>query len=303
MTAILVKNLNKYYDNGFKALSNINLEIKKGEIFALLGPNGAGKSTLINIICGINKKKDGEISVFGHDIEKNYKMARSKIGLVPQEIATDSFEKVIDTLKFSRGLFNKKSSIEYLEKVLKSLELFKKRNQQIRTLSGGMKRRVMIAKAMSHEPNILFLDEPTAGVDVELRQSLWKNLYDLKKNGVTIFLTTHYIEEAERLADRVGIIHHGEILMVEKKNKILEKLGDKRVIITINKTSKNLKNILAKYNYQKKKNKLIFSLDLKNNRNSVSDLFKDLIKNSISFNDVEIKKNNLEEIFLKLIDQ
>ena len=303
MTAILVKNLNKYYDNGFKALSNINLEIKKGEIFALLGPNGAGKSTLINIICGINKKKDGEILVFGHDIEKNYKMARSKIGLVPQEIATDSFEKVIDTLKFSRGLFNKKSSTEYLEKVLKSLELFKKRNQQIRTLSGGMKRRVMIAKAMSHEPNILFLDEPTAGVDVELRQSLWKNLYDLKKNGVTIFLTTHYIEEAERLADRVGIIHQGEILRVEKIDKILEKLGDKRVIITINKTSKNLKNILIKYNYQKKKNKLIFSLDLKNNRNSVSDLFKDLIKNSISFNDVEIKKNNLEEIFLKLIDQ
>ena len=303
MNAILVKKLNKYYDNGFKALSNINLEIKKGEIFALLGPNGAGKSTLINIICGINKKKDGEISVFGHDIEKSYKMARSKIGLVPQEIATDSFEKVIDTLKFSRGLFNKKSSIEYLEKVLKSLELFEKRNQQIRTLSGGMKRRVMIAKAMSHEPNILFLDEPTAGVDVELRQSLWKNLYDLKKNGVTIFLTTHYIEEAEKLADRVGIIHQGKILMVEKKDKILEKLGDKRVIITINKTSKNLKNILTKYNYQKKKNKLIFSLDLKNNKNSVSDLFKDLIKNSISFNDVEIKKNNLEEIFLKLIDQ
>ena len=303
MSAILVKNLNKYYDNGFKALSNINLEIKKGEIFALLGPNGAGKSTLINIICGINKKKDGEISVFGHDIEKSYKIARSKIGLVPQEIATDSFEKVIDTLKFSRGLFNKKSSIEYLEKVLKSLELFEKRNQQIRTLSGGMKRRVMIAKAMSHEPNILFLDEPTAGVDVELRQSLWKNLYDLKKNGVTIFLTTHYIEEAERLADRVGIIHQGEILMVEKKDKILEKLGDKRVVITIDKTPKNLNNILAKYNFKKKKNKLIFSLDLKNNRNSVSCLFKDLIKNSIPFNDVEIKKNNLEEIFLKLIDQ
>ena len=303
MNAILVKNLNKYYDNGFKALTNINLEIKKGEIFALLGPNGAGKSTLINIICGINKKKDGEISVFGHEIEKSYKMARSMIGLVPQEIATDSFERVIDTLKFSRGLFNKKSSIEYIEKILKSLELSEKRNQQIRTLSGGMKRRVMIAKAMSHEPNILFLDEPTAGVDVELRQSLWKNLYDLKKSGVTIFLTTHYIEEAERLADRVGIIHQGKILMVEKKDKILEKLGDKRVIITINKTSKNLKNILTKYNYQKKKNKLIFSLDLKNNKNSESDLFKDLIKNSISFNDVEIKKNNLEEIFLKLINQ
>ena len=189
------------------------------------------------------------------------------------------------------------------EKVLKLLELFEKKNQQIRTLSGGMKRRVMIAKAMSHEPKILFLDEPTAGVDVELRQSLWKNLYDLKKNGVTIFLTTHYIEEAERLADRVGIIHKGEIIMIEKKDKILEKLGDKRVIITINKTSKNLNNILTKYNFQKIKNKLIFSLDLKNNRNSVSDLFKDLIKNSIPFCDVDIKKNNLEEIFLKLIDQ
>ena len=303
MNAILVKNLNKFYDNGFKALKNINLEIKKGEIFALLGPNGAGKSTLINIICGINKKKDGEISVFGHDIEKSYKMARSKIGLVPQEIATDSFERVIDTLKFSRGLFNKKNSIEYLEKILKLIGLFDKRNQQIRTLSGGMKRRVMIAKAMSHEPNILFLDEPTAGVDVELRQSLWKTLYNLKKNGVTIFLTTHYIEEAERLADRVGIIHHGEILMVEKKDKILENLGDKRVVITINKSSKKMKNILTKYNFQRKKNKLIFSLDLKNNRNSVSDLFKDLIKNSIPFYDVEIKKNNLEEIFLKLVDQ
>ncbi len=303
MNAILVKNLNKYYDNGFKALSNINLEIKKGEIFALLGPNGAGKSTLINIICGINKKKDGEISVFGHDIEKNYKMARSKIGLVPQEIATDSFEKVIDTLIFSRGLFNKRNSIQYLEKVLKSLELFEKRNQQIRTLSGGMKRRVMIAKAMSHEPNILFLDEPTAGVDVELRQSLWKNLYDLKKNGVTIFLTTHYIEEAERLADRVGIIHEGKILMVEKKDKLLEKLGDKRVIITINNTPKDLKKIMTKYNVEKKKNKLIFSLDLKNNKNCVSDLLKDLMKNSISFYDIEIKKNNLEEIFLKLIEQ
>ena len=303
MSAILVRNLNKYYDNGFKALKNINLEIKKGEIFALLGPNGAGKSTLINIICGINKKKDGEISVFGHDIEKSYKMARSKIGLVPQEIATDSFEKVIDTLKFSRGLFNKKNSIEYLEKILKLIGLFEKRNQQIRTLSGGMRRRVMIAKAMSHEPNILFLDEPTAGVDVELRQSLWKTLYNLKNNGVTIFLTTHYIEEAERLADRVGIIHHGEIVMVEKKDKILEKLGDKRVVITTNKSLKNLKNILTKYNFQKKKNKLIFSLNLKNNRNSVSDLFKDLIKNAIPFCDVEIKENNLEEIFLKLIDQ
>ena len=300
---ISINNLSKIYDNGFEALKNINLEIKKGEIFALLGPNGAGKSTLINIICGINKKKDGEISVFGHDIEKNYKLARSKIGLVPQEIATDSFERVIDTLKFSRGLFNKKNSIEYLEKILKLIGLFEKRNQQIRTLSGGMRRRVMIAKAMSHEPNILFLDEPTAGVDVELRQSLWKTLYNLKKNGVTIFLTTHYIEEAERLADRVGIIHHGEILMIEKKDKILEKLGEKRVVITINKSLKNLKNLFTKYNFKKKKNKLIFSLDLKNNRNSVSDLFKDLIKNSIPFYDVDIKKNNLEEIFLKLIDQ
>ncbi len=303
MGAILIKNLNKYYDNGFKALSNINLNIKKGEIFALLGPNGAGKSTLINLICGINKKRDGEITVFGYDIEKNYKVARAKIGLVPQEIATDSFEKVIDTLVFSRGLFNKKSSVKYLDEVLKTLELFEKRNQQIRTLSGGMKRRVMIAKAMSHEPSILFLDEPTAGVDVELRKSLWKNLYDLKKRGVTIFLTTHYIEEAERLADRVGIIHEGKILTVEKKKKLLEKLGEKKVIITINDPVKNLKKISTKYNIQKKRNKLIFSLELKNKKKIISNLLEDLTKNSISFYDIEIKKNNLEEIFLKMIDK
>ena len=221
MNAILVKNLNKYYDNGFQALSNINLEIQKGEIFALLGPNGAGKSTLINIICGINKKNDGEISVFGNDIEKNYKVARSKIGLVPQEIATDSFEKVIDTLKFSRGLFNKKSSIEYIEKVLKSLELFEKRNQQIRTLSGGMKRRVMIAKAMSHEPNILFLDEPTAGVDVELRQSLWKNLYDLKKNGEQFFLQLTILKKQRDLLTELVLFIKARFLWLRKKIKYL----------------------------------------------------------------------------------
>ena len=220
---IEVQNLQKSYPNGNKALKNINLSVKKGEIFALLGPNGAGKSTLINIICGITKRNEGLIKVFGLDIIKSYKQVRSLIGLVPQEIATDSFEKVINTLRFSRGLFNKPGSNEYLEFILKSLALYEKKDQQIRTLSGGMKRRVMIAKALSHEPKILFLDEPTAGVDVYLRKELWKNLKNLKKNGVTIFLTTHYIEEAEKIADRIAIINNGKIIEMDTKKRLIEK--------------------------------------------------------------------------------
>ena len=234
MIAIDIKNLNKSYENGLKALKNINLSVRSGEIFALLGPNGAGKSTLINIICGISKKTSGQVTIFGKDNILDYKFTRSKIGLVPQEIATDSFEKVINTLKFSRGLFNKVPSDEYLSFILKSLNLVTKKNNQIRTLSGGMKRRVMIAKALSHEPKILFLDEPTAGVDVNLRKTLWNFLNKLKKNGVTIFLTTHYIEEAENIADRIGIINNGEILITENKKKLIEKLGEKKIIITIN---------------------------------------------------------------------
>mgnify|MGYP001392945175 CR=1 FL=1 len=298
-----VKNLSKTYPSGFKALTNVNLDIKEGEVFALLGPNGAGKTTLISTICGVAILNKGKIIVNSYNTTQYPIKTKEFIGIVPQELSVEPFETVLRTVNFTRGLYGKPKDQNYVQDILTQLSLWDKRNTKIIELSGGMKRRVLIAKALSHEPLVLFLDEPTAGVDVELRQSLWKNLYELKKNGVTIFLTTHYIEEAERLADRVGIIHQGEILMVEKKNKILEKLGDKRVVITINKTSKNLKNILTKYNFQKIKNKLIFSLDLKNNRNSVSDLFKDLIKNSIPFYDVEIKKNNLEEIFLKLIDQ
>ena len=303
MNAIIVKKLNKYYDNGFKALSNINLEIKKGEIFALLGPNGAGKSTLINIICGINKKKDGEISVFGHDIEKSYKMARSNIGLVPQEIATDSFERVIDTLKFSRGLFNKKSSIEYLEKILKSLELFEKRNQQIRTLSGGMKRRVMIAKAMSHEPNILFLDEPTAGVDVELRQSLWKNLYELKKNGVTIFLTTHYIEEAEVMADRIAVINNGKILLVDKKNKLISQMSRKTLSIFTKLKIHKFPSSLKKFKLRLSKDKKCIEYDYvpSGKRTGITSLLNEIKKSGIELIDVQTNQSTLEQIFVEIL--
>ena len=217
--AIKISNLSKTYDSGFEALKNINIKIKKGEIFALLGPNGAGKSTLINIICGISKKSIGDVSIFGYDNVKDYKKARSLIGLVPQEIATDSFEKLINTLNFSRGLFNKPKSEKHIEKVLKDLALWDKRDNQIRTLSGGMKRRVMIAKALSHEPKILFLDEPTAGVDVQLRKILWRNIRNLQEQGITIFLTTHYIEEAEIIADKIGIINNGKIIIQEKKKK------------------------------------------------------------------------------------
>tara|TARA_B100000035_G_scaffold153537_1_gene130777 strand:+ start:1466 stop:2374 length:909 start_codon:yes stop_codon:yes gene_type:complete len=300
MHAIEISNLDKLYDNGLKALTNINLKVKKGEIFALLGPNGAGKSSLINIICGIAKKSNGSINIFGFDNISQYKQARSLIGLVPQEIATDSFESVIDTLKFSRGLFNKKKSTNYLDKILRDLSLYEKKNQQIRTLSGGMKRRVMIAKALSHEPKILFLDEPTAGVDVELRKNLWKNLNDLKRSGVTIFLTTHYIEEAEQLADRVGVIHEGKIIIVEETIKLLEKLGKKTLKISIKKKNKNFKVIEKKYSLKKLENYYLLNYDL-SNKNIVSNFLKDLNKNKIEFEDLEINKSSLEEVFLNLI--
>ena len=263
MLAIDIKNLNKSYENGLKALKNINLSVRSGEIFALLGPNGAGKSTLINIICGISKKTSGKVTIFGKDNILDYKFTRSKIGLVPQEIATDSFEKVINTLKFSRGLFNKVPSDEYLSFILKSLNLVTKKNNQIRTLSGGMKRRVMIAKALSHEPKILFLDEPTAGVDVNLRKTLWNFLNKLKKNGVTIFLTTHYIEEAENIADRIGIINNGKILITENKKKLIEKLGEKKIIITINSSHNKIAYITKKYQLKKNKNKLSYTYNSK----------------------------------------
>ena len=303
MIAIDIKNLNKSYENGLKALKNINLSVRSGEIFALLGPNGAGKSTLINIICGISKKTSGKVTIFGKDNILDYKFTRSKIGLVPQEIATDSFEKVINTLKFSRGLFNKVPSDEYLSFILKSLNLVTKKNNQIRTLSGGMKRRVMIAKALSHEPKILFLDEPTAGVDVNLRKTLWNFLNKLKKNGVTIFLTTHYIEEAENIADRIGIINNGEIIITENKKKLIEKLGEKKIIITTNSSHNKISYITKKYQLKKNKNKLSYIYNSKKNIDLSASLLSDLVKSSIKIDDIEIEKSNLEEIFLNMVEK
>ena len=301
--AIDIQNLQKSYPNGNQALKDINLSVKKGEIFALLGPNGAGKSTLINIICGITKKNKGKINVFGLDIVKSYKEARSLIGMVPQEIATDSFEKVINTLKFSRGLFNRPSSGEYLESILKSLALYEKKDHQIRTLSGGMKRRVMIAKALSHEPRVLFLDEPTAGVDVHLRKELWKNLADLKKNGVTIFLTTHYIEEAEKIADRIGIINKGKLIVMDTKKELIEKLGKKTLIITLNSPLKGISRDFNDYNFELKGNKLKFFFDYGENKKSISKLLNDVIKKKIDFKNIDIEKTNLEEIFLNILEK
>ncbi len=301
--ALEIKNLNKLYDNKNYALSNISFNVQQGEIFALLGPNGAGKSTLINIICGITNKTSGKVKVFGMDNIKNYKKARALIGLVPQEIATDSFERVINTMKFSRGLFNMPASNKYLEDVLEKLALQEKKNNQIRTLSGGMKRRVMIAKALSHEPKILFLDEPTAGVDVELRKSLWKNISSLKESGVTIFLTTHYIEEAEKMADRIGIIHNGSIKLIKKKNELMKTLGKKTIIINLSKDYDGLDEIIKKYKVQKNKLKLTFTYDFKTKENSPSEFLKDLAKKSIKFNEIETQKSSLEDIFLGQIQK
>ncbi|MEP4394726.1 ABC transporter ATP-binding protein, partial [Marinobacter sp.] len=222
---ISVKHLNKVYADGFRALNDINLDIERGEIFALLGPNGAGKTTLISIICGIVNLSDGEVNAAGYDIVKDYRKARESIGLVPQELNTDAFETVWDAVSFSRGLFGKAPAPDHIEKVLKDLSLWDKRNNRIMSLSGGMKRRVMIAKALSHEPRILFLDEPTAGVDVELRRDMWEMVRKLRENGVTIILTTHYIEEAEEMADRIGVIRQGEIILVEDKSRLMSKLG------------------------------------------------------------------------------
>ena len=299
--AIEINNVNKVYSNGFVALKEINLKIHSGEIFALLGPNGAGKSTLINIICGLTKKNTGEISIFNFDNEKSYKQARSLIGLVPQEIATDSFEKVINTIRFTRGLFNKINSEEYIESILKKLSLWEKKDQQIRTLSGGMKRRLMIAKAMSHEPKILFLDEPTAGVDVELRKSMWEQIIKLKQLGVTIVLTTHYIEEAEKIADRIGIIDKGEIILVENKKDILKKLGNRKIIFSLTNEINSVPRSLKHLGIIVDKKKIICFVDKTNEKKKLSKLIKDFAHNSIEIENIEIEENTLEDIFIELV--
>jgi ABC-2 type transport system ATP-binding protein len=302
---ISVKHLNKIYGDGFQALKDVNLEIYPGEIFALLGPNGAGKTTLISIICGIVNKGDGEVKAAGHDIVKDYRKAREAIGLVPQELNTDSFETVWHAVSFSRGLFGKPPKPAHIEKVLKDLSLWDKRNNRIMSLSGGMKRRVMIAKALSHEPRILFLDEPTAGVDVELRRDMWEMVRKLRETGTTIILTTHYIEEAEEMADRIGVIRQGEIILVEDKDRLMSKLGKKELRLHLqNKLDKipgelTLEPVeLSDDGYQ-----LIYTFDAQQQQAGVARLLRTLGDLGIEYRDLQTRESSLEEIFVGLVHE
>lgn len=300
---ISVSGLSKTYSSGFHALDEINLSIKRGEIFALLGPNGAGKTTLINIICGIINPSIGEVRADGHDIIKDYRHTRSKIGLVPQELSTDMFEKVWDTVKFSRSLFGKPRNDSYLEKILKDLALWDRRDSKIMTLSGGMKRRVMMAKALSHEPEILFLDEPSAGVDVELRREMWQMVRRLRENRVTIILTTHYIEEAEDMADRVGVINKGKIILVEEKTQLMKKLGKKELRLALTKPLLTMPEDLKAFNIQLVSEDLIliFTYNSKAEDPGITSLLKILYDHGITFKDLETKESSLEEIFVQLV--
>jgi ABC-2 type transport system ATP-binding protein len=300
---ISVKGLSKSYASGFKALSGIDLDIRRGEIFALLGPNGAGKTTLIGIICGILVATQGRVTVDGHDIIKDYRAARSLIGLVPQELHTDAFESVWATVSFSRGLFNKAKNPTYIEKVLRALSLWDKKDNKIMTLSGGMKRRVLIAKALSHEPKILFLDEPTAGVDVELRKDMWQVVRDLRDSGVTIILTTHYIEEAEDMADRIGVINRGEIILVEDKNELMRKLGQKQLALHLQKKLDAVPAELSAYNLELAADgtELVFTYDSQVERTGITGLLTDLNRAGIRFRDLQTTQRSLEDIFVGLV--
>jgi ABC-2 type transport system ATP-binding protein len=300
---ISVSHLSKTYGSGFRALKDINLEIRRGEIFALLGPNGAGKTTLISIICGIANLSEGRVTVSGHDINKEYRAARSMIGLVPQELHTDAFESVWATVTFSRGLFGKPKNPAHIEKVLKDLSLWDKKDAKIVTLSGGMKRRVMIAKALSHEPNILFLDEPTAGVDVELRKGMWEVVRTLQASGVTIILTTHYIEEAEEMADRIGVINKGEIVLVEDKAGLMQKLGRKRLKLHLQNKIDAIPPALAHYNLELSDEgcELTYNYDTKGERTGITSLLGDLRGAGIKFSDLDTIQSSLEDIFVSLV--
>ncbi len=300
---ISVKGLSKSYASGFKALSGIDLDIRRGEIFALLGPNGAGKTTLIGIICGILVPTQGKVTVDGHDIIGDYRAARSLIGLVPQELHTDAFESVWATVSFSRGLFNKPKNPTYVEKVLRALSLWDKKDDKIMTLSGGMKRRVLIAKALSHEPQILFLDEPTAGVDVELRKDMWQVVRDLRDSGVTIILTTHYIEEAEEMADRIGVINKGEIILIEDKNELMRKLGQKQLALHLQKKLDAVPAELSAYNLKLAADgmELVFTYDSQVERTGITGLLTDLNRAGLRFRDLQTTQSSLEDIFVGLV--
>jgi len=304
-SAISVAHLNKTYASGFVALKDINLDIRRGEIFALLGPNGAGKTTLISIICGIVNPTSGRVTVEGHDISSDYRAARSLIGLVPQELTTDAFETPPATMRFSRGLFGKPGNPGHLETVLKQLSLWNKRDAKIRMLSGGMKRRLMIAKALAHEPQILFLDEPTAGVDVELRKDMWQLVRELRAAGVTIILTTHYIEEAEEMADRVGVINHGELVLVDDKAELMRKLGKKQLTLELRERLDAIPPSLSSYGLTLAAtgHELIYDYDARSEHTRITDLLDDIRSAGIKFKDLNTTQSSLEDIFVGLVRQ
>lgn len=304
MTAVIqVRQLSKTYATGLKALHDIDLDIRKGEIFGLLGPNGAGKTTLISIICGIVNPSAGSVEVNGHDIIRDYRSARTAIGLVPQELTTDAFESVLNTVTFSRGLFGKPADPAYIEGVLRDLSLWEKRDQRIMTLSGGMKRRLLIAKALAHEPEILFLDEPTAGVDVTLRQDMWRLVRRLRDNGVTIILTTHYIEEAEEMADRIGVINKGRIVVIDEKDALMAKLGKKQLILHLADDIGTLPDALTPYGLEVAGNRrqLIYTYDAENEQRGITRLINDLNAAGIQFTDLQTSQSSLEDIFVDLV--
>ena len=300
---IVINDLSKVYDNGFDALKKVSLKVKQGEILAMLGPNGAGKTTLISIICGIVTPSSGTVSVDGFDIIKNYRETRSRIGMVPQELNLESFETVFDTVSYSRGLYGKSPKPEHIEKILKDLSLWDKKDQRLRQLSGGMKRRVLIAKALSHEPKILFLDEPTAGVDVELRRDMWMVVDDLRKTGVTIILTTHYIEEAEAIADRVAVINQGEIIVVEDKKELIKKMGHKKLNIELQKKITEIPKELIKYNLEidEEHMSLIYTYNVGAEKSGITDLLQDLKDTGLKLRDLKTEQSNLEKIFVNLV--
>jgi len=302
---ISITGLTKTYAGGFEALKAVDLEINRGEIFGLLGPNGAGKTTLINIVCGIVTKTSGTVLVDGYDNVKDYRATRSRIGLVPQELPTETFETPYNVARFSRGLFGKPPNPDYIEKILKSLSLWEKKDEKIMMLSGGMKRRILIAKALSHEPEILFLDEPTAGVDVELRQDMWNVVQTLRESGVTVILTTHYIEEAEQLADRIGVINHGEVILVEEKNKLMRELGKKQLVLNLQKSLASIPSGLGEYHLELSDcgSELTYHYDTKREHTGITSLLAALHDAGIKFNDLNTSQSSLEEIFVGLVNR